>query len=103
MLDKTINSIVRKAAKSKRGEFIDYVRDGWNSYSFIFYIGGVSAILGSLFGIAGWLSVIVTVAFFYYAGKFVHMVRSERERLGDGGKKTRRTKGVKKVKKVEKP
>ena len=103
MLDKTIHSIARKAAISKRGEFIDYVREGWNSYSFIFYIGGVSAILGSLFGIAGWLSVIVTVAFFYYAGKFVHMVRSERERLGKGGKKARIASVVKEVKKVKKP
>ncbi len=76
-----IKSIAHRTARSKKGEFVAYVRDGWNSYSFIFYIGGVSAILGSLFGIAGWLSVFVTVLFFYYAGRFTRELKLERERL----------------------
>ncbi len=75
-----IRKIARRAASSKRGEFINYVRDGWNNYSFIFYIGGVSAILGSIFGIAGWLSIVVTVAFFYYAGRFVKAFKEEKEK-----------------------
>ena len=76
-----INSMAKKAARSRHNEFLEYVRAGWSNYSFVFYIGGVSAILGSLFGIAGWLSVIVTVAFFYYAGKFVDELQLEKKRL----------------------
>ena len=87
MLDGKINSIAKKAARSRHSEFLDRIRTGWNSYSFIFYIGGVSAILGSLFGVAGWLSVIVTVAFFYYAGRFVHELQQEKERISKQRKK----------------
>jgi hypothetical protein len=65
-----IENLAKRSAESKINDFVDYVRLGWNNYSFIFYIGGVSAILGSLFGTAGWLSVIATLIFFYYAGKF---------------------------------
>jgi hypothetical protein len=71
---------VKKAAASKTGKFIDAVRLGWNSYSFIFYIGGISAILGELFGWAGWLSTIITVLFFYYAGRLKEQVDLERKR-----------------------
>ncbi len=87
MLDKIINSMARKAARSRHGDVLNIIRTGWNSYSFVFYIGGVSAILGSLFGIAGWLSVIVTVAFFYYAGRFVNELHQEREKLNKQRKK----------------
>lgn len=62
--------LVEVARNSKLGKFVGMVRLGWTNYSFIFYIGGVSAILGEFFGIAGWLSTIVTVLFFYYAGRF---------------------------------
>jgi hypothetical protein len=65
-----IERLVEKAVESRTSKFVETVRAGWNSYSFVFYIGGVSAILGSLFGVAGWLSIIITLAFFYYAGKF---------------------------------
>ncbi len=72
--------LVRHAASSKPGHFIDTVRLGWNSFSFIFYIGGISAILGGVFGWAGWASTIVTVLFFYYTGKFKENVDKERKR-----------------------
>ena len=65
-----IERLVEKAVESRTSKFVETVRAGWNSYSFVFYIGGVSAILGSLFGVAGWLSIIITLTFFYYAGKF---------------------------------
>lgn len=42
-----MEDIVRKTAVSKKASFINDVRIGWNNYSFIFYIGGISAILGS--------------------------------------------------------
>ena len=87
MLDGVIHSIARKAARSKHSELLDLIRTGWNSYSFIFYIGGVSAILGSLFGVAGWLSVVVTVAFFYYAGRFVNELQQEKEKMKKQKKK----------------
>ncbi len=72
--------LMARAAESKTGRFIDTIRTGWNSYSFIFYIGGISAILGSLFGIAGWLSIVVTIAFFYSAGRFRQRLDREKER-----------------------
>lgn len=62
--------LARHASRSTIGSWVDSIRTGWNSYSFLFYIGGVSAILGGIFGLAGWLSVIFTLAFFYFAGEF---------------------------------
>lgn len=47
---------------------VSLIKLGWDSYSFLFYIGGVSAILGKFFGIAGWCSVVSTLGFFYVAG-----------------------------------
>lgn len=76
-----IRPLARKAAHSKHIYFIEYVRHGWNNYSFIFYIGGISAILGKLFGVAGWLSVIVTVYFFYFMGKFKKEIELEKESI----------------------
>ena len=77
-----ITTLAKRAAKSKKDYyFIDYVRNGWNNYSFIFYIGSISVILGGMFGIAGWLSVFVTVYFFYTTGKFKHEMELERERI----------------------
>ncbi len=76
-----VEFLAKHAARSRRGKFLDYVRTGWNSYSFIFYIGGISAILGSLFGVAGWLSTFVTVYFFYAAGKFKKLTDLEKERI----------------------
>ncbi len=75
-----LDHLSRRAVDSKFGMFIDDVRTGWNSYSFVFYIGGVSAILASLFGFAGWASGVITVIFFYYAGKFKKKVDLERKR-----------------------
>jgi uncharacterized membrane protein len=56
---------------------LDSIRLGWASYSFLFYIGGVSAILGGIFGLMGWMSTIVTILFFYYAGEFRRHVTLE--------------------------
>lgn len=79
-----IENLAKKAASSEKVGFIDDVRVGWNNYSFIFYIGGISAILGGVFGVAGWLSTILTVGFFYYTGKFKKQVdkeKAKREKL----------------------
>jgi len=66
--------LVERYASSRLGDFMSALRSGWNAYSFIFYIGGISAILGGIFGWAGWASAIVTLLFFYYAGKFKEKV-----------------------------
>lgn len=73
-------TVVEKYASSKVSRFINAVRLGWNSYNFLFYIGGISAILGGIFGWAGWISVIATVAFFYFMGRFTERVDLEHER-----------------------
>jgi uncharacterized membrane protein len=84
--------LARKAVDSKLSSIIDTIRTGWNDYSFIFYIGGISAILGGLFGIAGWLSIVVTVAFFYYVGDIATRIKRERERR----ERARRLRAIKK-------
>ena len=75
-----IEGLAEKAAESKINEFFETIRFGWNNYSFVFYITGVSAILGAIFGIAGWLSIIVTVIFFFYAGKFRRQLEKEKSK-----------------------
>jgi hypothetical protein len=72
--------LVARAIDSRIGRVVEAMRLGWNSYSFIFYIGSISAILGTLFGSVGWLSVIVTILFFYFTGKFEQRVQKEKER-----------------------
>ncbi len=69
---------LKKLAHSKLEHFLDILRYGYNNYGFIFYIGGISAILGGVFGVAGWLSIVVTIAFLYYAGKFKIFVEKEK-------------------------
>jgi uncharacterized membrane protein len=78
--------LVARAIDSKTGKVIEAMRIGWNSYSFIFYIGSISAILGTLFGNVGWLSVIVTIIFFYVVGRFEQKVQKERERRNEKAK-----------------
>lgn len=65
-----IKKLAKNATRSTIGSFIDTIRIGWTSYSFLFYIGGVSAILGGIFGDVGWISTIFTIMFFYFAGEF---------------------------------
>jgi recombination DNA repair RAD52 pathway protein len=72
-----IKKLAKHASRSTIGEYVDSMRIGYNHYSFLFYIGGVSAILGGIFGMAGWASVIVTISFFYYAGEFRKQVALE--------------------------
>jgi hypothetical protein len=56
------------------------MRVGWSNYSFLFYIGGVSAVLGGMFGLAGWVSAPATLIFFYYAGQFrQHVLRESKK------------------------
>ena len=78
---------VDRYASSRIANFVNTMRLGWNSYSFIFYIGGISAILVGMFGWAGWVSGIVTVLFFYYAGKFKEKVDVDKKMSVARGKK----------------
>ena len=72
--------LVDRYALSRLANFVNAVRLGWNSYSFIFYIGGISAILVGFFGWAGWICTIITILFFYYAGKFKEKVDIDKRR-----------------------
>lgn len=73
-----IERLAERAVESRLHDAVETIRIGWNNYSFVFYITGVSAILAALFGIAAWLSVVVTLVFFYYIGRFRR--RFDRER-----------------------
>ena len=78
---------IDRYASSKISNFISAVRLGWNSYSFIFYIGGISAILVGFFGWAGWACLVITVLFFYFAGKFKEKVDIDKEKSVSKSKK----------------
>ena len=73
--------IARFGAHSHLGRKIDLIREGWNSYSFLFFIGGVATILGGILGLGAGIATVVTLVFFYYAGKFKRQVDEERERM----------------------
>jgi len=66
-------------AASKMANFMNVVRLGWTSYSYIFYIVSLSAILVGFFGWAGWISIIATILFFYYAGKFKEKIDRDKK------------------------
>ena len=56
------------------------MKDGWQEYNLYFYIGGVSAILGGFFNVAGVVALIITLIFFYYAGKFHLAIKNRRKK-----------------------
>lgn len=78
-----IKHLAKNASRATLAKVIDNIRLGWTSYSFLFYIGGVSAILGGIFGLAGWASTILTVLFFYYAGEFKRNLEIESHKFGN--------------------
>jgi hypothetical protein len=74
-------TFVHRYASSRISNFVNAVRLGWDSYSFIFYIASIAAILVGLFGWAGWVSVIITILFFYFAGKFKEKVDADKKKI----------------------
>ena len=72
--------IIERYAASRIANFVDTMRMGWNAYNFIFYIGSIAAIFGMLIGWVGLFYVIITMLFFYFAGKFKEKVESARKR-----------------------
>ncbi len=46
------------------------IKKGWDAWNWVFYIGGISTIIGGYFKLAGVASLIVALAFFYFMGKF---------------------------------
>jgi hypothetical protein len=78
-----MKKLAKNASRSTIGDILDSIRIGWNSYSFLLALGGASAILGSVFGVAGWASSALTVTAFYYAGEFRKQVKREAKKFGD--------------------
>ena len=78
-----IKKLAKNASRSTIGDVIDNMRVGWTSDSFLFYIGGSSAILGGVFGLAGWASSALTIVAFYYAGEFRKQIRIETKKFGN--------------------
>ena len=71
-VDKTIGFLARVRIL----EIAESVRIGWANYSYLFYIGGVSALLATAFGSWATIAPVVTICFFYYAGKFHERVQA---------------------------
>lgn len=46
------------------------LKEGWTEYNLYFYIGSIATIIGGFVHAAGVAALIITVAFFYYMGKF---------------------------------
>ena len=66
MISKIANLLIR----SKAHHIINSIRIGWNNYSFLFYIGGISTIIGGVIGIAAApIAIILTLVIFYYLGQ----------------------------------
>lgn len=83
-----LQKLARRAVDSKTARFVEVVRTGWNSYSFLFYIGGVAAILGGIFGVAGLISIVITLLLFFYAGRFKEEYEKEKNmRKGKAARK----------------
>lgn len=76
-----ITRLAQIILNSKSHNVIDAIRLGWNQYSFVFYIGSVAAILGSILGVVGIASIIVTLICFYYLGK-LHMTMEAIKKTG---------------------
>ena len=71
-VDKTLGFLARMRVL----DIAEHVRIGWANYSYIFFIGGVIALLASAFGTWSAIAPVVTVGFFYYAGKFHERVQA---------------------------
>jgi hypothetical protein len=65
-----INQIVKLYANSRLHIALNKIREGWQNYSFLFYIGSIGAILGKEWGIAGGGATALGLIFFYYIGDF---------------------------------
>lgn len=76
----TIERFANKFGDSKLGRIMSTIRTGWNAYNFIFYIGGVSAILSGIFGVASGIAALLTLVLFYYAGRVKMALDKEEER-----------------------
>ena len=85
------DEVVEKYVESWLGRFVTDVRTGWNAYSFLFYIGGISALLGGVFGWVGGLSVVATLLFFYFAGRFTRRVEAVKRREEEDAKRKHRS------------
>jgi predicted permease len=72
--------VIERYAASRIAKFVDAMRVGWNAYNFIFYIASIAAIFGILTGWLGLFYVIVTILFFYYAGRFKEKVELVQKR-----------------------
>ena len=75
-MDKTVGLLARLRIL----EIAEHVRIGWANYSYLFFIGGVIALLASAFGTWSAIAPVVTVGFFYYAGKFHERVQAMRKK-----------------------
>ena len=56
------------------------LKEGWQEYNLYFYIGGISVIIGGFMHVAGATALIITLIFFYYAGKFHLAIKNRRKK-----------------------
>ena len=79
-----ISKIAKVLVHTKSYSFIDHIRTGWNNFSFIFFFSSVATILGGIFGAIGFVSIVITLIFFYYLGKLhneITKLQEENKRL----------------------
>jgi hypothetical protein len=60
------------------------LKEGWQEYNLYFYIGGISAIIGGFFNVAGASALILTFIFFYYMGKFHRRIAKQKAEASGG-------------------
>ncbi len=54
------------------------IKTGWQEFNLYFYIGGVAAIIGGFFEVAGIGALLLTLAFFYMMGR-LHTAHAARK------------------------
>ncbi len=69
-IDTILYNTAKQFHESSIHKIVRDIKKGWSEYNFLFYIGGISVILGNLMGFVGLTAMPVGLFFFWVAGRF---------------------------------
>ena len=75
-----LSKLAKHYSKTHLSKIVDDLRIGYNQYSFFFWIPSIVALLASLLGLDLLLAFPLTLAFFWFAGRFHKELESQRAR-----------------------
>lgn len=73
-----LSKLAKRYSKTHLSKIVEDLRTGYNQYSFFFWIPSIVALLAGLLGVAFLLALPLTLAFFWFAGKFHKELESQR-------------------------